>query len=252
MVLFLERFDELQSNPENEDFRRLVFSILESLGAINQRALVAHHEPILTLLLPSLLKRLKEHNADTRFNSLKIFINIITVYLNEESIYEVSQNVKPTTRQINEIILKQLLPNYGIILTDQDPVPLYGLKLLHVIIERNPDFIGVLKKLKVLGILTEYFVVGHNRLNMHTIRIVRSISESKDVGIDELKHFDIFDKVRLVLKNMVTNYKQDWCNDALLDILYNLAMRTFEQIKLFTQNQSMESQSIVRVLNLQS
>ncbi len=86
----------------------------------------------------------------------------------------------------------------------------------------------MLKKLKVLGILTDYFIVGHNRLNMHTIRIVRSISESKDVSIEELRQFDIFDKVRLVLRNMVTNYKQDWCNDALLDILYRLAMRTFE------------------------
>ena len=75
-----------------------------------------------------------------------------------------------------------------------------------MIIERNPDFIGVLKKLKVLAILSEYFMVGHNRLNMHTIRIVRSISESKDVGIDELLGYDLFEKVKTVLKNMVSNY----------------------------------------------
>ena len=49
-------------------------------------------------------------------------------------------------------------------------------------------------------------MVGHNRLNMHTIRIVRSISESKDVGIDELLKYDLFEKVKTVLKNMVTNY----------------------------------------------
>lgn len=92
-------------------------------------------------------------------------------------------------------------------MTDQDPVPLYGLKLLHVIIERNPDFIGVLKKIKVLTMLSEYFIVGHNRFNMHTIRIVRSISESKDVGIDELLGYDLFEKVKMVLKNMVNDYR---------------------------------------------
>jgi len=33
--------------------------------------------------------------------------------------------------------MKKFLANYGLIVTDQEPMPLYGLKLLSVILERN-------------------------------------------------------------------------------------------------------------------
>ncbi len=44
-------------------------------------------EPILTFLLPVLLSKIKSESADIRFLSLKIFTDIITQYLNDDSIY---------------------------------------------------------------------------------------------------------------------------------------------------------------------
>jgi len=38
---------------------------------------------------------------------------------------------------LNELLLKKFLANYGMIVTDKEPMPLYGLKLLSVIVERN-------------------------------------------------------------------------------------------------------------------
>jgi hypothetical protein len=52
-------------------------------------------------------------------------------------------------------------------------MPLFGLKLLSVIVERNAAFVAVLKKLKLVSILVDYFSVGHPKFNTFTVKIVK-------------------------------------------------------------------------------
>lgn len=82
--------------------------------------------------------------------------------------------------------MKKLFALYGLILTDKDPMPLFGLKLLSVIVERNQAFVAVLKKLKLVGILMEYFSVGHPKFNTFTVKIVKQIVASRDLDLAEL------------------------------------------------------------------
>lgn len=65
-------------------------------------------------------------------------------------------------------------------------MPLYGLKLLSVIVERNQAFVTILKKLKLISILLEYFSVGHLKFNAFTVKIVKQIVSSREVDLDEL------------------------------------------------------------------
>ncbi|MFS8160460.1 MAG: hypothetical protein ACMG6E_09695 [Candidatus Roizmanbacteria bacterium] len=113
-------------------------------------------DPILSFMLPVLLSKIKSDSADIRFLSLKIFTDIIIQYLHDDSIYDLKggsdqqinsdgNNVKVSTKQINDLILKNLFPSFSIILADNDPVPLFGLKLLSAIIDRNPVFVPLLK-----------------------------------------------------------------------------------------------------------
>lgn len=54
-------------------------------------------------------------------------------------------------------------------------MPLFGLKLLSVIVERNSAFVTILKKLKLISVLIEYFAVGHPKFNTFTVKIVKQI-----------------------------------------------------------------------------
>ena len=96
-------------------------------------------------------------NPDTRFNSLKIFTDILIQYLNEDSIYDPTSSKSITTNLINEIISNQLFPKTKSILNDQEPVPLYGLKLISIITEKNINFIAKMKKQKILPLFLDYF-----------------------------------------------------------------------------------------------
>lgn len=127
----------------------------ESLSS-NNKLVFAHHEIVLQILFPQLVAKIFGENADSRFNSLKLVTDIMIQYLNEENIYDPS-GTKASARKINDIITKDLLPNIKQILNDQEPMPLYGLKLFSIIIGKNINFVTKLKQKKLLGIFLEYF-----------------------------------------------------------------------------------------------
>jgi len=88
--------------------------------------------------------------------ALKIFADITTQYLGDESIYDVVCN-NNFSKGLNTLILKQLFPKYGVILSDSDPVPLFGLKLLSIIIEKNPAFITIMRNINLISVISNYF-----------------------------------------------------------------------------------------------
>ena len=117
---------------------------------------MANSKEIMELILPAIVKKIESESADVRCNSLKAFTDFITQYLCDDKIYNCEDNTE-STQTINELILKKLFPHYGMILTDADPMPLFGLKLLSVVVERNSAFIVILNKLKLIEVIFDYF-----------------------------------------------------------------------------------------------
>mmetsp|Transcript_27646 Transcript_27646/g.26673 ORF Transcript_27646/g.26673 Transcript_27646/m.26673 type:complete len:101 (+) Transcript_27646:2822-3124(+) len=99
-----------------EEYRKGLFQVVEGMAKHN-KLLVVQHKDIITNLLPVLIRKIESDSADVRFVALKIFTDFITQYLCEEKIYNCEENGE-MTQQINELILKKLFANYGIILTD--------------------------------------------------------------------------------------------------------------------------------------
>lgn len=184
-----------------EDFMHTLLMIVECLSSI-RKALLDAHEPILQHLLPWLLNNLNNYSTNFWFLSLKIFADITTQYLSDEAIYDVigSNNF---SKGLNKLILKQLFPKYGVILSDSDPVPLFGLKLLSIIIEKNPAFITILKNLNLISVITNYFSVGHARLNWYTIKIIKHLVESKTLSIEDLQALEVPKRANEIILNML-------------------------------------------------
>ena len=109
-------------------------------------------------------------------------------------------------------------------------MPLFGLKLLSVIVERNPGFVSILKKLKLIPILLDYFQVSHSKFNTYTVKIVRSIVASREVDLEELLKFDIMTHINQIM-NTVMNSSQEWCTDDLLEIIYEILHQAAEVSK---------------------
>jgi len=215
--------------------------ITESISS-NNKVLLQMSDPILSFMVPVLLSKIKSESADIRFLSLKIFTDIIIQYLHDDSIYDTkaiadqqdSFNIKGSTKQINDLILKNLFPSFGLTLADNDPVPLFGLKVLSAIIERNPVFVPLLKQYNLFIQISDYYNVNHPRLNRHTIKIMKSMIESKELAFSEYGQFKIIERTTLIIKTMLKN-KQDWCIEFLLDIIHEILSQFNEVVKVREQ-----------------
>lgn len=114
--------------------------------------------------------------------------------------------------------MKKFLANFGMILTDTDPMPLQGLKLLSVIVERNQAFVMILRKLQLVSVLFEYFQVGHAKFNASTVKIIRAIVASREIEIEELISMKVIERINGVMAEVVKD-NSEWCSDHLLVIM---------------------------------
>ena len=65
-------------------------------------------------------------------------------------------------------------------------MPLQAFKLLASIIERNCAFVTIMKKLKLIEIMIDYFKVGNDKFNSYLVKIIAFVIESKELSMKEL------------------------------------------------------------------
>jgi hypothetical protein len=97
-------------------------------------------------------------------------------------------------------------------------MPLQGLKLLSVIVERNQAFVMILRKLQLIPVLFEYFQVGHSKFNSSTVKIIRSIVASREIDIEELISMQMIQKINGIMAEVIKD-NSEWCSDHLLVIM---------------------------------
>lgn len=69
-------------------------------------------------------------------------------------------------------------------------MPLYVLKLLSAVIEKNPPlFARQLRRIEpqIIKLVADFYQVGHPRLNRHTINILKSMIQSKEFTLSDIK-----------------------------------------------------------------
>lgn len=217
-----------QIQPANEEFQRVLILILESLSS-NPKALCGNAEVLFSHLLPELLAQQRNSLSQIRFMCLKIFADILITVLTDESLYDPSSS-KLTTQSANEIITKSLLPLYSQLLADEDPIPLYAIKLLSVVLEQSPQVISMLHTQDLIGVVLQDFHGDSHRLNAHLVKAVRLIVESKELTLSDYERFGLVEKVGSVLE-LVQQKDQDWCIEALLNIVYELLFSTADWLR---------------------
>jgi hypothetical protein len=178
----------------------------------------AFSDIIIINLLPNLLETLNR-NIDTRFRCLKIFTDFMISFLFDEEVYDPVNTSKYTTKMMNELIVKRLLPLYPELLKDTEPVPLICIKLLSCILERCQEYVAVVKSHGLVGHFLAHFKAADQKLSMHLLEIVKKFVSSGELTIDELLEYNIVEQLNSVINYVVD---QDWCVEITLDILYSL------------------------------
>mmetsp|Transcript_4859 Transcript_4859/g.4099 ORF Transcript_4859/g.4099 Transcript_4859/m.4099 type:complete len:154 (-) Transcript_4859:33-494(-) len=144
------------------------------------------------------MDKLRSDSNEVKFMSLKVFTDIVMQFLYDESVFdaqkleidsqhfikETDRMSKYTTDMINDIIINSFIPNFKYLLNEEDPIPLFAIKLMTALADRSEHFVAIINKMDILPIITEYCSGGHKRLNQHTITLIKKITNSPDAAIE--------------------------------------------------------------------
>ncbi|CAI2366337.1 unnamed protein product [Moneuplotes crassus] len=193
---FLESIARLLNSCELTLFKgademiNAIIAIMEAIS-VNQKTLTNNSISIVQHILPALMEKIRSENSEVKFMSLKVFNDIIVQYLYDENVFDVSKLEVPieegsfasesdkiaqfTTEIINDILILNFLPIFKYLLNEEDPIPIFAIKLLSALTERSQHFINAINKLGISAQITEYCSYGHKRINPHTMQVIKKV-----------------------------------------------------------------------------
>ena len=174
--------------PPTDKFKQQLLSVVEAFTQ-HPATLVREWRAVLTSLCPALAALLSAHDGDTRFLALKLFCDIIALYVNEPSLYvqagdpSTAGAVTPpeaghATSTLDTLIHRQFLPQVPQLLVDEDPIPLYALKLLSTVMERAPAVAIEAEQLGLLPLTVDFLQLDHPNNNIHNLRLIEALVQS--------------------------------------------------------------------------
>ncbi|KAM7488216.1 hypothetical protein LguiB_025700 [Lonicera macranthoides] len=122
-------FKDTASALGRDDFQLNLIRVLDSIA---EESSVIHESPAIFIheILPSLSVLYKGNkDGDARFLCLKIWFDVMVIFLYEESADE------QRLEELKSISANHFLPLYPTLMEDEDPIPMYAQKLLVMLIE---------------------------------------------------------------------------------------------------------------------
>ncbi|XP_063952872.1 serine/threonine-protein kinase ULK4-like [Lytechinus pictus] len=153
------------------EFNNIILSILEAVTQ-HPSILMEHHIEVIDSILNPLATLVASRNDETRMFCVRLFAEIICLFLNHDNLTE---NGAITNPQLLTDITSQILPSLQQLLVDADPLPLYALKLILALIETSPAFIRKMEELELVPVLFQVLIDHRNSPTCSTIRYVISV-----------------------------------------------------------------------------
>ena len=86
--------------------------------------------------------------------------------------------------------------------------------------------------------------MGHPKLNIHTVKIVKSIVQYGEIPLEEMNNSNIVANTNELMSHLISN-QQDWCLDTVLEIIYFILQNVFKRMQQ-AKNASISSSTIAK------
>ncbi|XP_075442811.1 serine/threonine-protein kinase ULK4 isoform X3 [Ascaphus truei] len=204
----------------------LIRTALSAFEAVTQHPvlLTLHHSPVVDYILPPLVSLVCSQNVEWRLFSLRLLAETTSLLVNHEAVAEGREKSLKSNSTFLSLVRYSLLPQYGRILLEPDPVPVYALKLLVALTEYSPAFIRNLSKdanyCTLMSFEFDVFSILHETALLKTFVKKMVIEESKLVPV-------LFQVVLTHQDNVLGNVIQN-----VISLLYNLVAQKDTNMKL--------------------
>ena len=201
---FLTNLIMYLSNPKNknEALNSNIYEILLkfSENPISVEALIDY---ILKGALMQILNLTKYANDDNKLNVITMCANILTIILDDDRLYSSTTITAGKTKAIG-VLIKSLIPILGGLLKQKDMTEAI-LSLLALMIERDDNFVTIYNKEGIIDYIFSIMTNTHFASNLNIIKILITLTESNDVGFNEIISMKLIDKINFLIDNEVNS-----------------------------------------------
>ncbi|XP_024394414.1 serine/threonine-protein kinase RUNKEL [Physcomitrium patens] len=243
LASFLKRL-ETSSFQGQDEFQSTLLQIVEVLSQ-QSTTLLAHPDTFIARVLPSLAVLYEKNtDGDMRFLCLKVFFDILVVFLDDISSTNITGDHQSSTtasgalrREKLEVIVKQhFLPMYPILLQDEDPLPMYAQKLLVMLLDLKCIQVEDILQLKLISQFFEFLQSDLASINLHNVRLCLYLASSPKVDSKLLSDLRIVSHVGGLLDFVHAKGMQDFLDPVLSLCRYFLIRNVGDSLEFSSGN----------------
>jgi len=184
---------------------------------------------ILKGFLLELLQLTPQIKGDDNLSKIRLICsNIFTIILTDDRLYSTNSNEGTKTKEIQKLI-SNLMPPLKTLLQNQD-IAEGILSLLSLIIERDENFISLYITNGIIDYIFKILKQKEYFNNLNIIKILITLTESKDIQFKEILSMGLIDKVNYLIEksfnsNNINQNNYDENNDdenSYLDYIFEL------------------------------
>ncbi|KAL4419367.1 hypothetical protein ABPG75_005869, partial [Micractinium tetrahymenae] len=200
--------------------------VLDAIDAVcsHPELLVEHYANVLAHLLPALSSAVasQRETADTCFCCLKLLCDVVLQFVNEPRLYISAHASEHTTadsgianKLIDAAVQQYVLPLVPALFADEEPMPLYALKLLGALLEFNRLWVADVAAAGLAGRFFEWLSIAHPHNNVHNMRLCRLVADARVLQPAALVQLQAVDRVLAVLAYAHANDVEPFLEPAL-------------------------------------
>ncbi|PNW72926.1 hypothetical protein CHLRE_14g612000v5 [Chlamydomonas reinhardtii] len=227
------------------EFKTTLMHVLEALCQQGELVL-QHYAGVLNTLLPALcgVVSAEAEGGDTRFFCLRMVSDVLQTLLLDEELYgsaaqraegsAAGGNVGVAAAAIDCVLRSHILPLVPRLLRDEDPMPLYALKLLGGLLEINLSYVADVEAMGLAAQFFEFLSLEHSNNNVHNIRLCRQIIAAGSMPVAQLVQLQVAEKVAAVLEYATNNAVEPFL-EPVLELVNTILQRDALEV---SQNRS--------------
>jgi len=231
---------KLQKGPAAlvSEIKNTIFNILEALSQHGD-ILLENPGDILDTLAPVLATSMvSSQSGDTRFLCAKVLCDMVLFYISE--VYgqtqlsggSASSNEAASCQEIEALLGEQIreniLPNLPALLDDEDPIPLYSLKMLIAVLDFDAQLTAAVSELGLVRNFISYLSLDHPNNNVHNLRLCKIMTNARDVALGDLLACGIVEKAASVLSYTCENMVEAFMEPS-LELCFAIISRVSEE-----------------------
>ncbi|XP_026879028.2 serine/threonine-protein kinase ULK4 isoform X2 [Electrophorus electricus] len=163
----------------------LIRSTLSAVEAVSQHPtlLSLHHCTVVDSILPPLASLAFSKNVEWRIVSLRVLSEITLLLLSQEAVEEGEREKQgawnreshSSNTRLLTLITEDLLPQYESLLLEQDPIPVYAIKLLGSLTEHSTLVTRLVRESRLLPVIFQVIAEHQNNILGGTMQMAMAL-----------------------------------------------------------------------------